>query len=102
MTNREIITATAIQTGLYTQEVAEALIAKLGSLPLHTYAEWKRYGFQVKKGEKAKMKCEIWKHSTKAVEIPMKDGSKEETEEDRYFKKLAHFFTIEQVERIAA
>lgn len=101
MKNFQIITSAAIEAGLYTEAEALALIEKLGSLPLHTFAEWKRMGFQVKKGEKARLKVDIWKKSNKTVTITDGDGNETEAENGRFYKKLSHFFTVEQVERIA-
>ena len=36
---------------------------------MHTYATWKKLGYQVKKGEKSKHKIPVWKPSTKKVEV---------------------------------
>ena len=62
---------------------------------IHTFMEWKRRGFSVKKGEKAITQFTIWKHVTKKA--------KEENEEDeeKMFMKQAFFFLSEQVEPIA-
>ena len=65
---------------------------------LHTYAQWKKLGYQVKKGEKSKHKITVWKRSTKKIEN--EDGDKEEVDNGRYFLKESAFFTQEQVERI--
>ena len=35
---------------------------------LHTYSQWKKLGYQVKKGEKSAHKISVWKRSTKKVE----------------------------------
>lgn len=103
MTNQTIITAAAIQAGIFTEEEADAIIKTGHALPLHTFAEWKRMGFAVKKGEKACMKVEIWRKSNKTVaKATMPDGTVENVESDRFYKKLAHFFTFQQVEKIAA
>ena len=67
---------------------------------LHTYATWKKLGYQVKKGEKSKNKIPVWKPSTKKVEVENEDGTKEEKKNGRYFIKTSAFFTQEQVERI--
>lgn len=64
---------------------------------IHTYATWKQLGFQVKKGEKAKASFTIWKY----VEGKKKDEETDEEPESKMFMKKAHFFTIEQVEKIA-
>lgn len=66
---------------------------------LHTYAQWKKLGYQVKKGEKSKHKITVWKRSTKKIEN--EDGDKEEVDNGRYFLKESAFFTQEQVERMS-
>lgn len=98
MTNLAIITAAAVQNGIFSETEAEAIIKSGHDLPLHTFAEWKRLGYSVKKGEKACMKCDIWRKSNKKQQ----DENGEEVESDRFYKKLAHFFTLAQVEKIAA
>mgnify|MGYP002520730001 CR=1 FL=1 len=65
---------------------------------LHTYATWKKLGYQVKKGEKSVHKIPVWRRSTKKLEN--KDGEKEEVDNGRYFLKESAFFTQEQVEVI--
>ena len=67
---------------------------------LHTYATWKKLGYQVKKGEKSEHKIPVWKPSTKKVQVETEDGTKEEVDNARYFIKTSAFFTQEQVERI--
>lgn len=67
---------------------------------LHTYATWKKLGYQVKKGEKSEHKIPVWKPSTKKVEVENEDGEKEKVDNGRYFIKTSAFFTQEQVERI--
>lgn len=97
MTNLTIITSAAIQAGIFTEAEADAIIKSGHELPLHTFAEWKRLGYSVKKGEKARMRCDIWRKSNKKVQT----AYGEEVENDRFYKKLSHFFTIDQVEKIA-
>lgn len=61
---------------------------------LHTFAEWKRLGFSVKKGEKARCKIAIWNKS-----IKKKKDTEDEEEDDGYFyTKVAAFFTKNQVQ----
>ena len=45
---------------------------------IHTFNGWKERGFQVKKGEKSKIKFSIWKYTKKTVKD--KDGKEEEKE----------------------
>lgn len=62
---------------------------------IHTYATWQKLGYQVKKGEKAKASFTIWK----CVKGKQEEESNEEPE-NKMFMKKAHFFTIDQVEKI--
>lgn len=64
---------------------------------IHTYATWKQLGFQVKKGEKAKASFTIWK----CVAGKKNEEESEDQPENKMFMKKAHFFTIDQVEKIA-
>jgi len=63
---------------------------------IHTYAAWQQLGYQVKKGEKAKASFTIWKYA----EGKKEEGSEEEPE-GKMFMKKAHFFTMDQVEKIS-
>lgn len=65
---------------------------------LHTYAQWKKLGYQIKKGEKSKHKISVWKRSIKKVKKD--DGEKEEVDTGRYFLKESAFFTQDQVKVI--
>lgn len=66
---------------------------------LHTYAQWKKLGYQVKKGEKSKHRISVWKRSIKKVEN--EEGEKEEVDNGRYFLKKSAFFTQDQVEAMS-
>lgn len=101
MTNFKIVAESAIQAGLYTEEEALFIIEEEGRLPLHTFGEWKRMGYSVKKGETAALKAEIWKKSTKKQTCADKDGNEQQVDPKRFCKKLSHFFTADQVEKIA-
>lgn len=98
MSNFEIIANSAIGAGIYTKEQVEAIISSGFRLPLHTFAEWKRLGFAVKKGEKASMTCRIWKFSDKKTESA--DDVNVDEADSRYYLTKAFFFTREQVEEI--
>ncbi len=69
--------------------------------PIHTYDEWGRLGYQVRKGEHAIAKFPIWKFK------PGKKAKQEQEKEDeeekvpskgRYIWKTAFFFTMAQVD----
>ena len=61
---------------------------------IHTFLEWKKRGYKVKRGEHAVTKLNIWKHVLKKSE---KD---DEADKEKMFMKLAFFFTASQVEPI--
>lgn len=99
MTNFQIIFNEAVANGLYTEAEAISLIQEHGGLPLHTFAEWKRHGLLVKKGEHAKLTCYIWRMKNKTGTLPMKDGDDVEIDENHWYKTKAFFFTRDQVEK---
>ena len=97
MTNYEIVLREAIMQGVFTPEQVAPFVENGLRLPLHTFQEWHNLGYMVKKGEKSRMTCTIWKYSSK--NIPTEDGEEEE-QGGHYFLAKAHFFTREQVEKI--
>ena len=99
MTNFQIITAEAISHGLYTETEAEEIIKARGQLPLHTFKEWKRMGFIVRKGEHAKLTCSIWRWNNKHNSMPQ-DENEVEIDESHFYKIRAHFFDETQIERM--
>ena len=64
---------------------------------LHTFAEWKRLGFSVKKGEKARCKIAIWNKSAKN-----KKEDEEQEDNSYFYTKVAAFFSMNQVQPIDA
>lgn len=71
--------------------------------PIHTYSTWKSLGFQVKRGEHAVAKFTIWKYATsRRAQENENEEAQPEQENGRCFMKLAHFFSLEQVEPICA
>lgn len=66
--------------------------------PLLTYAEWKKRGFQVRKGEHAIAKFGIWKPKTKKQKEEEEDTDKKM---NGFFLKTSAFFIRRQVEPIA-
>lgn len=59
---------------------------------IHTFAEWKRLGFSVKKGEKACCKISIWNRATR------KQEDDEPTDDGYFYTKMASFFKASQVQ----
>lgn len=82
MTNMQIITGAMVLNGV-TEEV-------------DTYAGWKRRGFQVQRGQKAKFQTKIWK-PCKAK----KSEGEEESEGTRLILVNASFFVKSQVEEVS-
>ena len=99
MTNYEIITQTALMEGIFTPEEARPYLEEGLSLPIHTFQEWHNLGYMVKKGEKAKMCCRIWKYSSKNIPTD-ENTNNEEVQEGHYFLAKAYFFTKDQVEKL--
>lgn len=63
--------------------------------PIHTYARWKKMGYQVRRGEKAVAKFAIWKYTEKKTD----DMDEEEAQKRGYcYLKNSSWFTDEQVE----
>lgn len=102
MNNYTIITTAALAEGIFTQEEARPYLEEGAPLPLHTFQEWHNLGYMVKKGEKARLTCSIWKYSKK--NIPTDDGSDTEQTEQQghYYLTKAYFFTRDQVQKIEA
>ena len=114
MKNVDIIAETAIAAGLMTEKEIGEFFTAHGYLPFRTFAEWKKAGYSVKKGEHAKLTAWIWmpkkksekqkKAEAKALEAAgIKDAEKieEESEEKNpdFVKVKAFLFGTEQVEK---
>lgn len=68
---------------------------------IHTFAEWKRLGYQVKKGSKAKASFPIWKYCTRRnQESEENTDSDVNTESGRCYMNKAFWFTFDQVQPI--
>ena len=93
MTNAQII---ALATAEF---IEEGTLKLLDGIPeeIHTFDEWKKRGYCVRKGEKSDIKITIWKHMTKKV----KDKDGEETEKSSMFLKESAFFRRSQVDEIS-
>ena len=95
MTNLEIISNELIEKGIYTENELEEKLLKTGYLPIATYQQWKKRGYQVKQGEKSIMTILIWKHKDK--KLKNEDTDNEEIEPEKYVKVKAYFFNETQV-----
>lgn len=88
MTNEEIIYRTAVAEGYNPMDTF-----------FHTFQEWKRMGFIVKKGEKATLTAMIWMPKKKKA-IQDQDDDNEPKKENGFYLKQAYFFTQHQVQMI--
>lgn len=88
MTNNTIITNAAISSGIISAEDAAQYIKAGKLLPIHTYAEWRSMGYQVKTGEHAALAVALW------TQFKDKHG-----EDNRMIRSMAYLFTAAQVER---
>uniref|UniRef100_UPI0040299ECE hypothetical protein n=1 Tax=Gemmiger formicilis TaxID=745368 RepID=UPI0040299ECE len=107
MTNNEIIINQAIARGIYTKAEAQAIVAAKGCLPIHTFAEWKKAGYSVKRGEHAAITCDLWKYTErpgKAAKAARAEAAKAgqngpdaDAPDPHYYMAKAHLFTLDQV-----
>ena len=107
MTNNEIIISEAIKHGIYTKAEAQTIVAAHGCLPIHTFAEWKKAGYSVKRGEHAAITCDLWKYTerpgkaTKAARTEAakagQNGPDADAPDPHYYMAKAHLFTRDQV-----
>lgn len=71
---------------------------------IHTFAEWKKAGFIVKKGQKAIARFAIWNYTdkpSKATKAAREQLNKDPDEADpHYYLKEACFFSQSQVEAL--
>lgn len=58
----------------------------------HTYKKWQELGYQVMKGEKSKLKVELWH--------PSKYKNKDDEDEVKLYKKMSALFTIHQIQKM--
>lgn len=107
MTNKEIILSQSLKlmeagvlkgSGIKEEVTINGNLTEI-ELPeeIHTYAVWKRLGYQVKKGEHAITKFAVW--VAKKSKTKQEDG-KEDKETTKMYLKTASFFSLSQVKSI--
>jgi hypothetical protein len=87
-------------------ETPESIItAEMAAETFHTFAEWKRLGYSVKKGQHATLKCFLGQYTEKpskaAQQAAAEAGSDTPEADPHYYKKLCHLFNALQVEKIS-
>lgn len=115
--NRTLIMWAGIEAGVFTAEDLSAYLWMSKMPEYHTFNEWKRRGYIVKKGSKAAFNCKIWDYKTskkgtytaEEAETMNKmminaDGSQikegDPKMHSQYYKFNAYFFGLDQVEKI--
>lgn len=99
MTNEKIIFDAAVASGIFTEADAMGYIASGRRLPLHTYQEWRRMGYQVKQGEHAALVVNLWRFAKNKPADDQQDG--EEVAGEHAYMTKAHLFAFAQVEKTA-
>ena len=69
----------------------------------HTFAEWKRMGYSVKKGQHAALVCNLWKYTDKpgkaAKEAAAAAGQDAPETDPHFYVAKSHLFNALQVEK---
>ena len=77
--------------------------AMLAAETFHTFAEWKRLGYSVKKGQHAAITCDLWKYTDKpgkaAREAAEAAGTDAPETDPHFYKAKSHLFHALQVEK---
>ena len=77
--------------------------AMLAADTFHTFAEWKRMGYSVKKGQHAALVCNLWKYTDKpgkaAKEAAAAAGQDAPETDPHFYMAKSHLFNALQVEK---
>ena len=81
----------------------DIFLAMLAAETFHTFAEWKRMGYSVKKGQHAALTCNLWKYTDKpgkaAREAAAAAGEEAPETDPHFYMTKAHLFHALQVEK---
>ena len=81
----------------------DILTALLAAETFHTFAEWKRMGYSVKKGQHAALVCNLWKYTEKpgkaAREAAAEAGQDAPETDPHFYMARSHLFSRLQVEK---
>lgn len=100
MNNETIIYRASVELARAGVITAQTIGGMLIPEPLHTFAEWKNYGFCVKKGQHAVVKIKIWRHSDRVRAVDTDGETDGETDGGRFYLTNAYFFTRSQCDPI--
>ena len=86
-----------------TTSAEDIFTAELAAETFHTFAEWKRIGYSVKKGQHAAITCQLWKYTDKpgkaAKEAAAAAGQDAPETDPHFYMTKAHLFHALQVEK---
>ena len=71
-----------------TETADDVFTAELAAESFHTFQEWKRLGYSVKKGQHATLVCNLWKYTDKPGNLFLTDNNL------KGFKKVKPYETI--------
>lgn len=83
----------------------DMIAADMAADTFHTFAEWKRLGYSVKKGEHAALVCHLWRFTDRPTKAQREaaEAAGENPEEsgggDHFYKAKSHLFSRLQVEK---
>ena len=103
----ELVQATYTAEQIAARRAAVTITVDEGSAEtadtFHTFAEWKRMGYSVKKGQHAALTCQLWKYTDKpgkaAREAAEADGKDAPETDPHFYMTKAHLFHALQVEK---
>ncbi len=115
--NRTLIMWAGIEAGIFTADDLSAYLWQSKMPAYHTFNEWKRNGYIVKKGSKAAFSCRIWDYKTSKkgtytaeeaaamnTMLINADGSQIKEGDPKmssdFYKFNAYFFGPDQVEKV--
>lgn len=99
MTNQEILFTEIVANNIMTKEELENYINTYATLPVFlTFAEWKKRGYMVQKGEKAIIKTKLWMKSKKKID--KSKGDDPENINEHFVLVTACLFSENQVKRM--
>ena len=86
------------------EDTAEDIItAELAADTFHTFAEWKKLGYSVKKGQHAALVCNLWKYTEKpgkaARDAAAAAGEDAPESDPHFYMAKSHLFNRLQVEK---
>lgn len=86
-----------------TETADDVFNAELAAESFHTFQEWKRLGYSVKKGQHATLVCNLWKYTDKpgkaAREAAAEAGEDPMESDPHFYKAKSHLFHYLQVEK---